>query len=215
MTPANILIDLDGTIADSAPGILATYRATLRELGHTPDPAIDLNFVIGPALPDVMPLVLAPYGEERTEVAVTTYRRIYGEIGVLDATPYDGIPALLHALHGGGKHLFLATAKRSVFARQMLDHFGLTSVFTGIYGSEPGGALDHKPELIAHILAREALDPATCCMAGDRRYDIAGAHANKVQAVGVLWGYGSRTELEQAGADHLVETPLALSALLA
>jgi phosphoglycolate phosphatase len=99
----NILLDLDGTIADSAPGILASYSATLRELGHTPDPSIDLNFVIGPALPDVMPLVLRPYGDDRVDLAVTTYRRIYSEIGVLDAQPYDGIPALLNALHAGAR----------------------------------------------------------------------------------------------------------------
>jgi phosphoglycolate phosphatase len=211
----NILLDLDGTIADSAPGILASYSATLRELGHTPDPSIDLNFVIGPALPDVMPLVLRPYGDDRVDLAVTTYRRIYSEIGVLDAQPYDGIPALLNALHAGGKRLFLATAKRTVFARQMLEHFGVAHLFTGIYGSEPGGALDHKPELIAHILAREAIDPATACMSGDRHYDISGAHANSVRAIGVLWGYGSREELEQAGADALAETPGALATLLA
>jgi phosphoglycolate phosphatase len=214
VTFPNILLDLDGTIADSAPGILASYRATLRELGHTPDPAIDLNFVIGPALPDVMPHVLEPYGDKRTELAVTTYRRIYSEIGVLDATPYEGIPELLRALHSSGKRLFLATAKRTVFARQMLDHFGVAPLFTAIYGSEPGGALDHKPELIAHILAREAIDPANACMSGDRRYDITGAHANGVRAIGVLWGYGGREELEQAGADALVETPRALGQAL-
>jgi phosphoglycolate phosphatase len=210
----NILLDLDGTIADSAPGILASYGAALRELGHTPDPAIDLNFVIGPALPDVMPLVLAPYGDDRIDLAVMTYRRVYSEIGVLDAKPYDGIPELLHGLHAGGKRLFLATAKRTVFARQMLAHFGVAGLFTGIYGSEPGGALDHKPELIAHILAREGIDPATACMSGDRHYDITGAHANGVRAIGVLWGYGGREELEQAGADHLVEMPAELGALL-
>jgi phosphoglycolate phosphatase len=97
----------------------------------------------------------------------------------------------------------------------MLEHFGVAHLFTGIYGSEPGGALDHKPELIAHILAREAIDPATACMSGDRHYDISGAHANRVRAIGVLWGYGSREELEQAGADALAETPGALATLLA
>ena len=147
-----ILLDLDGTIADSAPGILATYRATLSELGHTPNPEHDLGHVIGPALPDVMPSVLAPYNDDRTDLAVTTYRRLYGEIGVLDAQPYEGIPGLLHTLHAQGRRLYVATAKRTVFAHRMLRHFGLDHLFAAIYGSEPGGALDHKPELIAHIL---------------------------------------------------------------
>ena len=78
----------------------------------------------------------------------------------------------------------------------------------------PGGALDHKPELIADILTREGVAASEAVMVGDRRYDITGAHANGMRAIGVLWGYGSRAELEQAGADALAETPEALLGLL-
>jgi phosphoglycolate phosphatase len=78
---------------------------------------------------------------------------------------------------------------------------------TGIYGSEPGGVLDRKDALIAHVLAREGIPPERTVMVGDRREDIAGAHANQVRAVGVLWGYGSPAELRQEGADSLVAGP--------
>jgi phosphoglycolate phosphatase len=115
-----------------------------------------------------------------------------------------------------GAHLYLATSKRTVFARRILDHLELAGCFSGIHGSEPGGGLDEKPELIAHVVKRHGLRNEQCLMVGDRRYDISGAHANRMRAIGVLWGYGSRDELESAGADHLVGTPddLANAALL-
>jgi phosphoglycolate phosphatase len=111
-----------------------------------------------------------------------------------------------------GARLYLATSKRTRFAQQILEHLDLTIFFDGIYGSETGGALDHKPELISHILARHALVQNHCVMVGDRRYDIAGAHANKMRALGVLWGYGTRDELEAAGADSIVAEPESLAA---
>ena len=202
-----VLLDLDGTLVDSAPGILASYRAMLRELGHEPDPAQDLSRVIGPAIGDVMPLVLAHYDDDRVDHAVATYRRHYGETGVFDAAPYPGVPAMLDALAAAGRRVFIATAKRVDYARRMIDHLGLAPRFANIYGALPGGGLDHKPELIAHILRHEAIQPGDAAMAGDRHYDITGAHTNKVRAFGVLWGYGTRQELESAGADALVGTP--------
>lgn len=212
--PRAALLDLDGTLLDSAPGILATYRATLAELGHTPDPAQDLRHVIGPPLGDVLPTVLAHYGDTRTDLALQTYRRIYGETGIFGAAPFPGIPAMLDALLAAGQRLFIATAKRADFAERMMHHLGLYRHFAGIYGALPGGGLDEKPELIAHILKREGLRPGDATMAGDRRYDISGAHANKLRAVGVLWGYGTRQELEEAGADALAATPAELASVL-
>jgi phosphoglycolate phosphatase len=106
-----------------------------------------------------------------------------------------------------GAQLLLATSKRRNFAQLILDHLDITTFFEGIYGSEAGGVLDHKPELISHIIERHTLRQSHCVMVGDRRYDVAGAHANKIRALGVLWGYGSRDELEAAGVDDLVAEP--------
>jgi phosphoglycolate phosphatase len=113
----------------------------------------------------------------------------------------------LKELKQAGTQLYLATSKRMIFARRILDYLNLTSFFDGVYGSEPGGALDHKPELISHILSQHALTQSSCVMVGDRRYNISGAHANRMRALGVLWGYGTRDELEAAGADRLVARP--------
>ena len=207
-----ILLDLDGALVDSQPGILSSCRAALRALGHDPAPTLDLSAVIGPPIEDGMRLLLGAYGDDRVAEAVAAYRADYGQTGLFDSPPYPGIEAALAEMRQAGAQLILATSKRRVFAQRILEHGGLDGFFAAIHGSEPGGALDHKPELISHIAARHALAPRRCVMVGDRRYDIAGAHANGMRALGVLWGYGTREELEAAGADGLVAHPEALPA---
>ena len=91
-----VLLDLDGTLIDSKPGIVASFNAALVELGHRPDPSFDLTFVIGPVLTDVMGEVLAHYGDTRVDEAVAAYRRHYGAVGLYDVTLYDGIAPLRH-----------------------------------------------------------------------------------------------------------------------
>lgn len=212
--PNAVLLDFDGTLTNSKPGILASYAAAIRALGHEPDPAMDLSYVVGPAVRDVIGHVLAHYGDDRADEAVEAYRAHYRAVGRLDSVLYPGVTSLLEALQAAGRRVFLATAKRTDISTTMLERFGLLHRFAGVYGSEPGGALDHKPELIAHILAREALDPTDAVMVGDRSYDVAGAHGNGVRAIGALWGYGGRAELEQAGADALAKSPTDLAAIL-
>lgn len=213
--PHSVLLDLDGTLVDSKPGIVASYDAALRDLGHVPDPDFDLTFVIGPVLSDVMGIVLDHYGDTRVAEAILAYRRYYAEIGVIGAVPYAGIASLLPTLTAAGSSLFLATSKRTTFAIQILERLDFARHFAGIYGSEPDGARDHKPELIAGILKSHQLEPTRTVMVGDRRYDIAGAHANGLRSIGVLWGYGGRRELEDAGADAIVASAEELEAILA
>jgi phosphoglycolate phosphatase len=213
-SPSHILFDLDGTLIDSKRGIFASYRTMLRGLGHEPDPAVDLNFVLGPPLQDVIAEVLAHYGDTRIADGMAAYRQSYAETGMFNCTAYDGIPELLERLTSRGLQLYLATSKRRVFAESILGRIGLARYFRTIYGAEPDGSIDHKPELIAHILSRDNIPPAKAVMIGDRRFDIAGAQANHVSTIGVLWGYGTRDELDQAGADRLVSSPGELDVLL-
>ena len=208
--PIAVLIDLDGTLTDSRPGIVASYHAALRSLGHQPDLSIDLTHVIGPPPEEIMPQVLAHYHDDRGTEAVALYRDHYGRGGLFQNSVYDGIVDALEGLAAEGFVLYVATAKRTVFAVRILDHFGLSPRFAQIYGSEPGGALDHKGDLIAHILAREGIGPNAAIMIGDRRHDIEGAHTNGLPAIGVAWGYGGRDELAEAGANRVVDHPRAL-----
>jgi phosphoglycolate phosphatase len=209
--PCSVLLDLDGTLIDSQPGILASCLAALRTLGHEPNEILDIKRVIGPPLEDVMQFLLQPYGDDRIAEAVLAFRQHYGESGLLGSEPYPGIGDSLRELQQGGLRIYLATSKRAAFARRILEHLELAAYFDGIHGSVPGGALDHKPELLAHILSEHDISPTRSLMVGDRRYDISGAHAVGMRGLGVLWGYGTRDELESAGADQLVESTVDLA----
>src|ERR1700733_3373905 len=201
----SVLLDLDGTLVDSQPGISASCLAALRALGHEPDENLDIAGAIGPPLEELMQILLQSYGDDRVGEAVAAYRQHYGESGFLGSVPYPGIGKSLEEIKGNGLRLYLATSKRAIFASRILDHLKFTAYFDGIHGSVPGGGLDHKPELLAYVLSEHGLSPSHSLMVGDRRHDISGAHAVGMRGLGVLWGYGTRDELETAGADRLLE----------
>jgi phosphoglycolate phosphatase len=212
MSPVHsVLLDLDGTLIDSRPGIAASTLAALRALGHAPDDTLDVTAVIGPPLQDMLGVLLQAYGDDRIDEAVAAYRQHYGDSGLYGSEPYPGIRDALEAMQHSGLRLYLATSKREVFARRILEHLDLARYFERIHGSVPSGALDHKPELLAHILSARNIAASDGLMVGDRRHDVAGAHAVRMRSLGVLWGYGSRDELETAGADQLVERPTDLA----
>ena len=203
----SVLLDLDGTVIDSQPGISASCLAALRALGHEPDETLDISHAIGPPIEDIMQTLLQSYGDDRVGEAVAAYRQHYGESGFLGSVPYPGIAKSLEEMKRTGLQIYLATSKRAIFASRILDHLKFAPYFDGIYGSVPSGELDHKPELLAHILSKQGLSRSHSLMVGDRRHDISGAHAVGMRGLGVLWGYGSRDELEAAGADRLVDSP--------
>jgi phosphoglycolate phosphatase len=209
-----ILLDLDGTLIDSRPGIAASCEAMLHALGHTPDPSFDITPMIGPPLPSVIGRVLALYNDDRVDAGIAAYREHYGAIGLHQAEVYPSIAETLSLLSVRGR-CFVVTSKRTVFATRIVEAIGFTSMFGGVYGTEPDGSLDNKAHLIAAVLQTESLDPSATIMVGDRMHDIAGAHSNGLRAIGVLWGYGSRSELEQAGADALAHDPSELLGLTA
>jgi phosphoglycolate phosphatase len=208
MSPVHcVLLDLDGTLVDSQPGIAASCSAALRSLGHELGDPFDIRNAIGPPLEEIMQTLLQARGDNRLDEAVTAYRQHYGEVGFLGSEPYPGIHGALEEMRRANLRIYLATSKREVFARRILANKRLEAYFDRIYGSVPGGELDHKPELLAHIVSEENIRPSHSLMVGDRKYDIAGARAVNMRGLGVLWGYGSRDELDAAGADRLVEKP--------
>ena len=182
----SVLLDLDGTLIDSYPGILASCLAALRALGHEPDETLDIRRTIGPPLEDMMQILLQSYGDDRVGEAVAAYRQHYGESGLLGSVPYPGIGKSLEEMKRAGLRIYLATSKRAIFASRILDHLKFATYFDGIYGSVPSGELDHKPELLAHILSKHSLSPSHSLMIGDRRYDISGAHAVGMRDLGSM-----------------------------
>ena len=203
--PLSILFDLDGTVVDSKPGILASCEAALRALGHRPG-KLDIDGLIGPPLEEALAELLARFGDDRVAEASLAYRDHYGSTGLLETTVYPGLAEALEQLAAREAKVYIATSKRTVFARQILTRLGLIDRFTGVQGAEPGG-VDSKAEVIAEVLRRHDLNADRCLMVGDRRQDVEGARAHGVATVGVLWGYGDLDELTSAGAKHIVARP--------
>jgi phosphoglycolate phosphatase len=210
--PRAILLDLDGTLIDSRPGIAASCEAALRALGHMPDPSFDVTPLIGPPMPQVIRRLLASYGDDRFDAGIAAYRAHYGEIGLHQATLYPGIADMLRQLSAAAL-CYVVTSKREIFATRIIEGLNLTAHFRHVYGTIPDGSLDEKTDLIAAVLRTESLDPQATVMVGDRSHDMIGARANSLRAIGVLWGYGNRQELEAAGADALVSAPHELVAI--
>ncbi len=203
----SVLLDLDGTLVASRDGIVSCLNSALRDLGHAVDPAAPMDWVVGPPLHDIVARLLGARGDDRFEEAVARYRHHYEAGGLFESPLFPGIDQAVRTLAESGARLFLATSKPLHTARRILEARGLTGLFAGLYGAAPDDSGAEKPELIARLIAEQGLDPHRAVMVGDRSFDISGAHANRMRALGVLWGYGGRDELEQAGADGLVETP--------
>jgi len=210
----NLLFDLDGTLVNPSEGILSSLRYAFSSLGMEAPPRPQLEDAIGPPLQVALGNLLASDDQRLIWRAVTAYREHFAEVGIAGNVVYDGICDTLEALKSAGARLFLATSKPIVFASKIIRQHGLSGFLHNAYGSELDGTHSDKADLIAHLLSSERIEPATGVMIGDRRHDIVGASKNAVRPVGVLWGYGSREELAEAGADWLIDRPVQLNALL-
>jgi len=208
-----VLFDLDGTLTDPFIGITGTMQHAIRQMGHEAPPADDLRRYIGPPIHHTF---LSMFGEEELATqALGHYRQRYGEVGKFENELIPGIVDALEAAVAQGRTLFVATSKLKAHAIDIIDHFGLTRFFRHVHGSEADGTRADKGELIAYILKTEGLDPARTVMIGDRLHDVVGAAKNGVPAIGVLWGFGDRAELEGAGAARVAGQPAELKGMIA
>lgn len=198
-----LFFDLDGTLTDSMPGITRAVQYALRHLGIEVDDLRTLCPFIGPPLKDSFRDIYG-LGDEQIDVAVEKYREYYEPRGMFENTPYAGIPQLLGDLRAAGYRLAIATSKPEHLACRIAAHFGLTDAFALIAGCSPEGSRETKADVIRHALNALGIEEKRqVVMIGDRRHDIEGAAAAGVDAIGVLWGYGSREELLTAGANTL------------
>ncbi len=203
----NLLFDLDGTLTDPFTGITKCILYACDKLGRRCPREESLRWCIGPPLRDSFAKLLASDDAALIEKAVALYRDRFGTVGLFENEVYDGIPKMLTALQKEGHTLYVATSKPTVFARKIIDHFGLQHFFRRIYGSELDGIRGDKTSLIAHILKTELFAPSEAAMIGDREHDMIGAKENGMAGFGVLWGYGTKAELEKSGACAFFRIP--------
>lgn len=205
-----LFFDFDGTISDSAPGIVGSVLYTAGQMGVDPgDPKALLKFV-GPPLPESFREHFG-FSPAEIEQAVKHFRSYYREKGILENTMYEGMDKLLEAATRAGFACVIATSKPEPFARIIVERYGLTGYFRYIAGSTIEETRTKKDEVIAYALESCGItNPSAVLMIGDRRHDVLGAQKNGIDCVGVLYGYGSREELEGAGAIAIAETVPAL-----
>ena len=203
-----ILFDLDGTLTDPKIGITKCAQYALHSFGID-EPDLDrLEGFIGPPLQQSF-MEYYGFDSEQANAAIAKYRERFSTVGLFENSVFPGIIDLLAHLKRSGKTLAVATSKPEVFMRQILERYGLASFFDLAIGSEIDGARVDKAEVIEEVLKRLDLngtDLAKVVMVGDRKYDIIGAKACGISAIGVRYGYAVENELESAGADYLFST---------
>ena len=192
-----VLFDLDGTLTDPAIGITNAVMYALRHYGIAVADRSTLYPFIGPPLTDSFENYFG-FSKEKAIEAVEVYREYFSTKGIFENRVYDGVPAMLQALCDSGVRAVLATSKPLVFADRILAHFGLKSYFYYTAGSELSGERVEKAAVIRYALEQCHIPPDSAVMVGDRSYDVAGAAACGLPAIGVSYGYGSREELEAA-----------------
>ena len=204
-----IYFDLDGTLTDPKAGITRSIHYALQKLDHPTMPTEDeLTWCIGPPLRASFVRLLG--AETSADLAVSYYRERFSDVGLYENGVYDGIGAVLTKLGAAGHRLFVATSKPHVFAERIIDHFGLRDHFERVFGSELDGTRVDKSHLLEYALKQASVDPARTLMVGDRSHDMVGAKNNGMKGIGVLYGYGTRDELLDAGAHHVCATPEAI-----
>lgn len=201
-----ILFDLDGTLTDSAIGITNSIEYSLQKYGiEVPDKKSLYKFIGPPLLESFQKF----YGftEEKAFEASGYFHEYYSAKGMLENAVYDGIADMLGSLKSAGKTLVVATSKPEEYAIKILEYFNLMEHLDFVSGSSMDAAKENKTDVIRAALEKiNAEDLSKIVMVGDREHDIIGANNCGIDSIGVLYGFGSRKELEAEKATYIVET---------
>ena len=200
-----ILFDLDGTLTNSELGITKSVQHALKKFGIEVEDRTALRPFIGPPLGESFQVY---YGlsKEESEQAIKYYRERFSVKGLYENEVYEGVEKMLQDLKESGKKLILATSKPEKFTMLILEHFDLLKYFDFVAGATMDGSRGEKADVIRYALEISGIEDKTeAIMVGDRKFDILGAKENGLASIGVLYGFGDREELTEAGADYIVE----------
>lgn len=199
-----LLFDLDGTLTDPKEGITKAVQYALKHYGIQVDDLDSLCPFIGPPLKDSFQKYY-DFPEAQAKEAIQVYREYFSDKGWSQNKVFPGIPKMLGELKAAGKKLYLATSKPEVFAKQIMEHFGLASYFEFIGGADLEETRVRKGNVIRYVLDTCGLSDKKekVLMIGDREHDVLGAREQGLECVGVLFGYGDRKEMEECQASYI------------
>lgn len=198
-----LFFDLDGTLTNPALGITNSFKYAYKYFGMEIPSYEKLCTFIGPPLVETFKNNFG-FDDKKAEEGVKVYREYFSTKGLFENSVYPGIENLLEKLKKNQKHLVVATSKPELFAFQILEHFNLSKYFDFICGSLMDESRSEKSEVISYALEKcKNLSPEKILMIGDRKHDILGAKKNGIKSCGVLFGYGTKEELENSGADFI------------
>ena len=198
-----VLFDLDGTLTDSGEGIINCAALALEHFGLEVPSREEMRVFVGPPLHETFRRFGVPV--DKTDEAIRVYRSRYIPTGMFENTPYPGIQALLEALKKDGFTLYVATSKPEEMSVTILERFGLAPYFDRICGASTDSSRSTKDAVIAYLLEQSGAKE-DMVMVGDTKYDVLGAKAHGIPAIGVSWGYGSVEEMREAGAIGIADT---------
>jgi phosphoglycolate phosphatase len=198
-----IIFDLDGTISDPLVGIYSSINFALEAYSYDAVDVEDVRPMIGPPLTQIFEHLLGDISQSRMLELVEKYRERYAAVGYMENVLYEQIPKTIAALSAHGYELGVCTSKRADYATKIVEMFQLLEHFSFVDGGDVGV---HKVDQLRRLVAN-GLQPDSAIMIGDREVDISAAKSNGIASVGVMWGFGSRMELQEAQPDHLLETP--------
>ena len=201
-----VLFDFDGTLVDSSEGI---FKSLIYAFDADGKPAPDektLRKFIGPPIYDSFKTLFG-YKDEKIDFMIEKYRERYRSVGWHEARVYDGIPELVRALREQGVKMATASSKPTPFIRQIIEEQGLLPYFDYLGGTAFDNISSNKTEILNHAMQELGVSPGETVMVGDRLFDIRGAQGAGIPCIAVLYGFGSRSEFEEYGAQYIVETP--------
>ena len=198
-----VLFDLDGTLTDSGEGIINSAIPALEHFGLPIPSREEMRVFVGPPLHETFQRFGVP--ADKTEEAIRVYRSRYIPTGMFENTPYPGIKELLETLIKENYTLYVATSKPEEMSVTILERFGLAPYFDRICGASTDTSRSTKDAVIAYLLEQRGAKE-DMVMVGDTKYDVLGAKAHGIPAIGVSWGYGNAEEMEEAGAIGIADT---------
>ena len=206
-------LDLDGTILDSAPGIVEGMRRAYAAVDVTPPDDATLRSWIGPPVIRTLQRELGPRGDDVVHEANAGFRAYFDEIGATQSAVFDGMDEAMRAITGAGTTIVVVTHKPLPLAEAALGQHGLEGLVSAVHAPASPSVFEAKEDLFAQAIAQAR--PSSAVAAGDRATDIEAAAMRGVGSVGVTWGFGSAEELIAAGARALAAHPSELPGLLA